>query len=84
MRVLTDPIECGPATLALPQDVQTMAFDYPISFFDEKIHRLRRQTPDFYELNDALKLIRQAKKPVVIAGGGLHYSGALKRVRCFC
>ncbi|NVK29319.1 MAG: 3D-(3,5/4)-trihydroxycyclohexane-1,2-dione acylhydrolase (decyclizing), partial [Flavobacteriia bacterium] len=78
MRVLTDPIECGPATLGLPQDVQTMAFDYPIHFFDEKIHRLRRQTPDFYELNDALKLIRQAKKPVVIAGGGLHYSDALK------
>ena len=83
MRILTDPIECGPATLALPQDVQTMAFDYPVSFFDEKIHRLRRQTPDFYELNDALKLIRQAKKPVVIAGGGLHYSGALKEFDAF-
>lgn len=83
MRVLTDPIECGPATLALPQDVQTMAFDYPVSLFDEKIHRLRRQTPDFYELNDALKLIRQAKKPVVIAGGGLHYSGALKEFDAF-
>jgi 3D-(3,5/4)-trihydroxycyclohexane-1,2-dione acylhydrolase (decyclizing) len=83
MRVLTDPIECGPATLALPQDVQTMAFDYPMSLFDEKIHRLRRQTPDFYELNDALKLIRQAKKPVVIAGGGLHYSSALKEFDAF-
>ena len=83
MRVLTDPIECGPATLALPQDVQTMAFDYPVSLFDEKIHRIRRQTPDFYELNDALKLIRQAKKPVVIAGGGLHYSGALKEFDAF-
>ncbi|QUX97072.1 3D-(3,5/4)-trihydroxycyclohexane-1,2-dione acylhydrolase (decyclizing) [Marinomonas sp. CT5] len=78
MRVLMDPIECGPATLALPQDVQTMTFDYPLSFFDEKVHRLRRQEPDFYELNDALKLIRQARKPVVIAGGGVHYSGALK------
>lgn len=78
VRVLMDPIECGPATLALPQDVQTMAFDYPVSFFEEKIHRLRRQEPDFYELNDALKLIRQARKPVVIAGGGVHYSGALK------
>ncbi|WP_111639047.1 3D-(3,5/4)-trihydroxycyclohexane-1,2-dione acylhydrolase (decyclizing) [Marinomonas shanghaiensis] len=83
MRVLTDPIECGPATLALPQDVQTMAFDYPVSFFAEKVHRLRRQTPDYYELNDALKLIRQAKKPVVIAGGGLHYSGALKEFDSF-
>lgn len=83
MRVLMDPIECGPATLAMPQDVQTMAFDYPVSFFDEKVHRLRRQEPDFYELNDALKLIRQAKKPVVIAGGGVHYSGALKEFDSF-
>ncbi|PYF84109.1 3D-(3,5/4)-trihydroxycyclohexane-1,2-dione hydrolase [Marinomonas alcarazii] len=83
MRVLMDPIECGPATLAIPQDVQTMAFDYPVSFFDEKVHRLRRQEPDFYELNDALKLIRQAKKPVVIAGGGVHYSGALKEFDSF-
>lgn len=77
IRVLVDPIECGPATLALPQDVQTMAFDYPESFFQEKIHRLRRQAPDTNELEDAIKLIRQAQKPVVIAGGGLHYSGAL-------
>jgi len=77
MRVLLDPIECGPVTLAMPQDVQTMAFDYPADFFQEKVHRLRRQGPDEQELEDAITLIRHAKKPVVIAGGGLHYSGAL-------
>ncbi|GGO84530.1 3D-(3,5/4)-trihydroxycyclohexane-1,2-dione acylhydrolase (decyclizing) [Marinobacterium nitratireducens] len=77
LRVLTDPIECGPVTLALPQDVQTMAYDYPEHFFDEKIHRLRRQAPDLAELEEAIALIRQAKKPLVVAGGGVHYSGAL-------
>jgi 3D-(3,5/4)-trihydroxycyclohexane-1,2-dione acylhydrolase (decyclizing) len=77
MRVLTDPIECGPVTLALPQDVQTMAYDYPEHFFAQKTHQLRRQAPDQRELEDAIALIRQAKKPLVIAGGGVHYSGAL-------
>ncbi|UTW12722.1 3D-(3,5/4)-trihydroxycyclohexane-1,2-dione acylhydrolase (decyclizing) [Marinobacterium rhizophilum] len=77
MRVLTDPIECGPVCLALPQDVQTMAYDYPAHFFAEKLHQLRRQAPDARELEDAIALIRQAKKPLLIAGGGVHYSGAL-------
>lgn len=77
MRVLIDPVECGPVTLAMPQDVQTMAFDYPEPFFDEKVHRLRRQAADRDELAAAIALIRQAKKPLVIAGGGAHYSGAL-------
>ncbi len=80
MRVLTDPVECGPVTLALPQDVQTMAFDYPVHFFDEKVHRLRRQGPDQVELDEAITLIRAAKKPLLIAGGGVHYSGALKEL----
>ncbi|OZG72016.1 3D-(3,5/4)-trihydroxycyclohexane-1,2-dione acylhydrolase (decyclizing) [Hahella sp. CCB-MM4] len=77
IRVLTDPIECGPVTLAMPQDVQTMAFDYPEHFFSERIHRLRRQGPDTDELANALELIIQAKKPLLVAGGGTHYSNAL-------
>ncbi|MDN3557844.1 3D-(3,5/4)-trihydroxycyclohexane-1,2-dione acylhydrolase (decyclizing) [Halomonas maura] len=77
MRVLTDPVECGPVTLALPQDVQTMAFDYPAHFFAETIHRLRRQAADRDELAAAVELIRQARKPLVVAGGGVHYAGAL-------
>ncbi|MFC3282711.1 3D-(3,5/4)-trihydroxycyclohexane-1,2-dione acylhydrolase (decyclizing) [Litchfieldella rifensis] len=80
MRVLTDPVECGPVTLAMPQDVQTMAYDFPEHFFDEKVHRLRRQSPDQQELSAAIELIRQSKKPLVIAGGGVHYSGALSEL----
>nr|WP_026180238.1 3D-(3,5/4)-trihydroxycyclohexane-1,2-dione acylhydrolase (decyclizing) [Hahella ganghwensis] len=83
MRVLTDPVECGPVTLAMPQDVQTMAYDYPEHLFNEKIHRLRRQAPDSNELADAIDLIRQARKPLVVAGGGLHYSGALSELDDF-
>jgi len=77
VRVLTDPVECGPVTLALPQDIQTFAFDYPEHFFAEKVHRQRRQSADRHELESAVQLIRQAKKPLLVAGGGVHYSGAL-------
>ncbi len=80
LRVLTDPVDCGPVTLALPQDVQTMSFDYPEHFFAEKVHLLRRQSPDSIELEVAITLIRQAAKPLLIAGGGVHYSGALKEL----
>ncbi|TFH85670.1 3D-(3,5/4)-trihydroxycyclohexane-1,2-dione acylhydrolase (decyclizing) [Billgrantia azerbaijanica] len=80
VRVLTDPVECGPVTLALPQDIQTFAFDYPEHFFAETVHRLRRQAADRRELEEAIALIRQAKKPLVIAGGGVHYAGALSEL----
>ncbi|MGB0663843.1 MAG: 3D-(3,5/4)-trihydroxycyclohexane-1,2-dione acylhydrolase (decyclizing) [Pontibacterium sp.] len=83
MRVLTDPIECGPVTLAMPQDVQTMAYEYPEHFFAEKVHRLRRQGPDANELADAIELIKSAKKPLLVAGGGLHYSAALEELESF-
>ncbi|MGQ7244647.1 3D-(3,5/4)-trihydroxycyclohexane-1,2-dione acylhydrolase (decyclizing) [Salinicola sp. V024] len=76
MRVLTDPVECGPVTLALPQDVQTMAFDYPEHFFDERIHHPRRQAADRDELSRAIELISTARKPLVVAGGGVHYAQA--------
>lgn len=80
MRVLTDPVECGPVTLAMPQDVQTMAYDFPQSFFIKKVRRMRRQAPDAVELEEAIVLIRRSKRPLVIAGGGVHYSGALKEL----
>jgi 3D-(3,5/4)-trihydroxycyclohexane-1,2-dione acylhydrolase (decyclizing) len=76
MSVLTDPVCCGPATLSLCQDVQAEAYDYPISFFDVKIHRMRRQLPDSFELDVAIKVLKSAKKPLIIAGGGVHYSDA--------
>ncbi|MGF1725274.1 3D-(3,5/4)-trihydroxycyclohexane-1,2-dione acylhydrolase (decyclizing) [Photobacterium nomapromontoriensis] len=78
MRVLTDPLECGPATIAIPQDVQTMAFDYPLHFFNEKVHRVRRLGADEAELAAVIDIIQSAKQPLVIAGGGLHYSSALE------
>lgn len=81
--VLTDPVNCGPATISLCQDVQAQAYDFPLSFFDEKIHRQRRQAPDEFELNTAIDAIRQAKKPMLIAGGGVHYSLATSELATF-
>ncbi|KQT84104.1 3D-(3,5/4)-trihydroxycyclohexane-1,2-dione acylhydrolase (decyclizing) [Aurantimonas sp. Leaf443] len=76
MQVLTDPAECGPVTLALCQDVQAEAFDYPQSFFEEKVWLPRRARPDEAELAAAVDLLRAARKPIVVAGGGVLYSGA--------
>jgi 3D-(3,5/4)-trihydroxycyclohexane-1,2-dione acylhydrolase (decyclizing) len=76
MAVLTDPTECGPVTLALCQDTQAEAYDYPESFFAEKVWTPRRIRPDADELARAAALIRSAKKPFIVAGGGVLYSGA--------
>src|SRR5882724_9372976 len=74
IRVLTDPAECGPVTLCMPQDVQTHAYDFPVEFFEVRHHRQRRPAPDSRELADAAAAIRAAKQPMVIVGGGAHYS----------
>src|SRR3954470_17225671 len=74
MAVLTDPADCGPVTLALCQDTQAEAYDYPESFFQEKIWVPRRIRPDAVELEEAAELIRRAKKPFIVAGGGVLYS----------
>ncbi len=84
MQVLTDPAECGPVTLALCQDTQTEAFDYPASFFAERIWQPRRPEPDRLELAAALALLRKAKKPLIIAGGGVLYSEAEQHLLAFC
>lgn len=73
---MLDPEHCGPATLALPQDVQTFAYDYPEAFFTPKVHRIRRPPPDAYELSQAVAALKQAKRPLIIAGGGVHYAAA--------
>lgn len=78
MAVLTDPADCGPVTLALCQDTQAEAYDYPESFFAEKVWTPRRIRPDEAELAQAVDLIRNAKKPFIVAGGGVLYSGAEK------
>ena len=76
MSVLTDPAECGPVTLAFCQDVQAEAFDWPQDFFAPRVWRRRRPRPDAGELAAAVAAIRAAKTPLVIAGGGVLYSGA--------
>ncbi len=78
MAVLTDPVMCGPVTLALPQDVQAQAFDYPEAFFNPEPLRIRRSSADERDINDAIALIKKAKRPLVISGGGVLYSGAEK------
>lgn len=83
MQVMTDPADCGPVTLSLCQDVQAEAFDYPESFFEEKIWNIRRPRPDADELDEAIATIRAAKKPVIIAGGGVLYSRATEDLRNF-
>jgi 3D-(3,5/4)-trihydroxycyclohexane-1,2-dione acylhydrolase (decyclizing) len=76
LRVMTDPAECGPVTLAFCQDVQAEAYDYPESFFSPKVWRIRRPEPDQAELEAAVAAIKAAKAPVIVAGGGVIYSGA--------
>ncbi|WP_439500224.1 3D-(3,5/4)-trihydroxycyclohexane-1,2-dione acylhydrolase (decyclizing) [Bosea sp. (in: a-proteobacteria)] len=84
MAVLTDPAECGPVTLALCQDVQTEAYDYPESFFAERLWTPRRARPDRQELAEAVRLLKAARKPLVIAGGGVLYSEAEAALAEFC
>jgi 3D-(3,5/4)-trihydroxycyclohexane-1,2-dione acylhydrolase (decyclizing) len=76
MQVLTDPAECGPVTLALCQDVQAEAYDYPESFVAERVWYQRRPRPDRQELAAAVAALKGAEKPLVIAGGGVLYSQA--------
>ncbi len=84
MQVLTDPADCGPVTLSLCQDVQAEAFDYPESFFEERVWTTnRRIRPDESELANAIALISAAKKPVIVAGGGVLYSLASDELTAF-
>jgi 3D-(3,5/4)-trihydroxycyclohexane-1,2-dione acylhydrolase (decyclizing) len=83
LSVLTDPAECGPVTLALCQDVQAEAFDYPEEFFASRIWHVRRVRPDEAELAAAVRLLQKAKAPLIIAGGGVHYSEATEALDRF-
>lgn len=82
-RAMTDPADCGPATLSFCQDVQGEAYDYPVSFFEKKVWRQRRIRPDTNELADVTKALADAKRPVIVAGGGVHYSGATEALAEF-
>jgi 3D-(3,5/4)-trihydroxycyclohexane-1,2-dione acylhydrolase (decyclizing) len=81
--VLLDPADCGPVTLCLPQDVQAQAFDFPVSFFEPVVHRIRRPRPSLDEVDAAAALLRSARRPVIVAGGGVHYSLAEADVAAF-
>jgi 3D-(3,5/4)-trihydroxycyclohexane-1,2-dione acylhydrolase (decyclizing) len=80
---LLDPGDCGPAFIALPQDVQEIAWDYPEKFFEPTVHAVPRPRPDRARVAGALELLRAAKKPLIISGGGVRYSGAEKVVADF-
>jgi 3D-(3,5/4)-trihydroxycyclohexane-1,2-dione acylhydrolase (decyclizing) len=76
--ILLDPADCGPAFIALPQDVQEMAWDYPDAFFEPNVHTVPRPRPDRNRLAEAVRVLRSATRPLIISGGGVRYSGAEK------
>src|SRR6202048_4496918 len=80
---LTDPALCGPVTLALPQDVQADAFDYPIDFFESSVVEFRAYPPNEKDLAGAVRAVMAARHPVIIAGGGVLYGGACEALRTF-
>lgn len=80
---MLDPADCGPAFLALPQDTQELAFDYPEAFFEPRVWRIPRPRADRKAVAEAAALLKTAKKPLIIAGGGVRYSIAEEQVAAF-
>ena len=80
---MLDPADCGPAFLGLCQDTQEVAFDYPEEFFSECLHHIPRPRPDLKQIEEALGILQRAKKPLIISGGGVRYSGAEAAVSDF-
>jgi 3D-(3,5/4)-trihydroxycyclohexane-1,2-dione acylhydrolase (decyclizing) len=81
--MMLDPADCGPAFIGLCQDTQELAFDYPQAFFAPRIHHIRRARPDKHEIARAAEVLKRAKKPLLIAGGGVRYSFAEQAVADF-
>jgi 3D-(3,5/4)-trihydroxycyclohexane-1,2-dione acylhydrolase (decyclizing) len=79
-RVLTDPADAGPVVLALPQDIQVEEFDFPVAMFAQRTHRIPRPRPDLNSLAEAADILRGARRPLLVAGGGVRYSGAAGEV----
>jgi 3D-(3,5/4)-trihydroxycyclohexane-1,2-dione acylhydrolase (decyclizing) len=80
---MMDPATSGPAFIALPQDIQAVAYDYPEVFFEEKIHRSPRPRPDQDSIAEAAAILKSAQKPMIVAGGGVFYSGAVATLTSF-
>jgi 3D-(3,5/4)-trihydroxycyclohexane-1,2-dione acylhydrolase (decyclizing) len=83
VETMLDPADCGPAFVGLPQDVQAQAYDYPERLFEPRVHELSRPRPATKELAAAAEALRRAERPLVIAGGGVHYSLAEDALRSF-
>ena len=83
MRVLTSPVDTGAVTLAFPQDVQTEIHDYPVELFQKRTWHIARPRPDQAALSRAVKLIKESRIPLIVAGGGIHYSEAEEALRSF-
>lgn len=80
---MLDPATCGPVFIGLPQDIQGVAYDYPAVFFAEKVHRIRRPEPEMVVLEEARDILLKAKRPLIISGGGVHYSLATDELAAF-
>ncbi|NOY55632.1 MAG: 3D-(3,5/4)-trihydroxycyclohexane-1,2-dione acylhydrolase (decyclizing) [Actinobacteria bacterium] len=83
LAIMLDPAECGPAYIGLPQDIAAEAYDFPVQFFDETHHYIRRPGPDARDIEAAATVLAAADKPLLIAGGGVHYSGAVDELTAF-
>lgn len=83
IQTLTDPANTGAVTIALPQDVQAEAYDWPVDFFEKRVWHIRRTPAEEAALDRAVKLIKSAKRPMIVAGGGVIYSGASEELRSF-
>ena len=84
MRVLTSPADTGAVTLSLPQDIQAYAYDYPADFFEKRVWRIPRNRPDAAAIQRAAAWIGESAQPIIIAGGGVHYSDAHDALEAFC
>src|SRR4029079_1929964 len=84
MRVLTDPAETGAVTVCLPQDVQAQAHDWPVELFAKRVWHVSRPLPETAVIARAAEIIRSAQRPLIVAGGGVHYAGATDALAAFC
>ncbi len=83
MRILTDPADTGAAVIALPQDIQAHAYDYPAYFFEEHVWQIDRRLPNPDRIRTAIEMIKAAQRPMIIAGGGVIYSDARAELQAF-
>ena len=83
VHTMLDPADCGPACIALSQDVQGQTFDYPEEFFKERVHAIRRPRPDEFQIKEAAEKIKSSKNPIIISGGGVFYSDAMEELSQF-